>query len=122
MQKEDTNLYRVILTFGPDKIDVKGKTYEELKIKSLKYVKQIKGFKDFIYDGPYYDEGKSKNIHLNLTIKCNLIDKEDVRKKYFMKWIERKGTVDIQQIWDLKGWLDYSKRNHYLYENSKLDE
>jgi hypothetical protein len=111
--KEIYYYYSVNLTLGPDKKDVKNKTYDYLQGRILEWGNRIKNIGEVLIHGPFLDEGENKNIHINMTLKSNINNIEDIRKKYFMGWIRSKGYVNIGHTRNLEKWNEYAERNHY---------
>ena len=106
----DKKYYAVILTLHKDKLDVRNKDYKELKKKITDWGNKLKT-KDITIDGPWFDEGKNKNLHLNLTLETEILPEEILKK--LSGWRRTKGFVRIEEVRDLKKWISYSKRNHY---------
>lgn len=106
--------YSVVLTVGPDKKDIKGKSEEYILGKLLDWANRIKNINEILNKGPYLDRGEKGNLHVNMTLCSNNINNvEEIRKTYFMSWIRTKGFVEISHTRDLVKWNEYAERNHY---------
>lgn len=116
--------WAVVLTFNPQYADCRGKTADQIRKSSKRWLADyIKKHNIDVIGGPWMDDvpGMSQP-HVNLTIRPNTPDVSE-----FKFWKYRKGYVYISPVVSDYSWETYASRNHetcesYLMGNISRDE